>query len=107
MGSEKRAHVRFPARLRASFEVDGRRVDCRTRDLSLGGMFLDTTELSQPFGTELAVTVTLPLLAEPATLRCVVRWVVRDGMGVSFLSLRAAETWAVNQLAVQSRALPR
>jgi len=28
-------------------------------------------------------------------------------MGVSFLSLRAAETWAINQLSVQSRDLPR
>lgn len=107
MGSEKRAHVRFPVRLKAAFEVGGQRVECRTRDLSLGGMFLDTAAVSLPFGTELTVLLTLPLLVEPAPVRCVVRWVVRDGMGVSFLSLRAAETWAVNQLAVQSRAVPR
>lgn len=107
MSKEKRAHVRFPARLRVSFEVDGRRVECRTRDLSLGGMFLDTTAVSLPFGTELAVALTLPLLAEPAPVRCVVRWAIASGMGVSFLSLRAAETWAVNQLAAQSRDVPR
>lgn len=105
--SEKRAHTRFPARLRAAFEVDGRRVECRTRDVSLGGMFLDTTALPLPFGAELTVTVTLPLLVEPAPVRCVVRWVTASGVGVSFLSLRAAETWAINQLSVQSRGAPR
>jgi hypothetical protein len=107
MHSEKRAHTRFPARLRVAFEVEGRRVECRTRDLSLGGMFLDTTAVSLPFGTELTVTLTLPLLAEPTPVRCVVRWAIASGLGVSFLSLRAAETWAINQLSVQSRDVPR
>jgi hypothetical protein len=107
MHSEKRAHTRFPTRLRVSFEVDGRRIDCRTRDLSLGGLFLDTTAVSLPFGTELTLTLGLPLLAEPATVRGVVRWAIPTGMGVSFLSLRAAQTWAVNQLSVQSRDVPR
>ena len=53
-----------------AFEVEGRRVECRTRDLSLGGMFLDTTAVSLPFGTEL--TVTLPPLPD-GTLRIEVR----------------------------------
>ena len=90
-----------------AFEVEGRRVECRTLDLSLGGMFLDTTAVSLPFGTELTVTLTLPLLAEPTPVRCVVRWAIASGLGVSFLSLRAAETWAINQLSVQSRDVPR
>lgn len=107
MPGEKRAHTRFPTRLRVSFEVDGRRVECRTRDLSLGGLFLDTTAISLPFGTALTLTLGLPLLAEPVPVRGVVRWAVSTGMGVSFLSLRAAETWAINQLSVQSRDLPR
>ena len=107
MHSEKRAHIRFPARLRVVFEASGRRVECRTRDLSLGGMFLDAPAVSPPFGTELTVTVTLPLLADPAPLRCVVRWVNTAGLGVSVLSLRAAETWAINQLSVQSRDIAR
>lgn len=107
MHSEKRAHTRFPARLKVSFEAEGRRVDCRTRDLSLGGMFLDTTAVSLPFGTELTAMLTLPLLGEATPVRCVVRWAIASGMGVSFLSLRAAETWAINQLSVQSRDVPR
>lgn len=93
--------------MRVAFEVEGRRVECRTRDLSLGGMFLDTTAVSLPFGTELTVTLSLPLLAEPTPVRCVVRWAIASGLGVSFLSLRAAETWAINQLSVQSRDVPR
>ena len=101
MSPEKRAHPRFPTRLRVAFEQGGARVDAVTRDLSLGGMFVESA-VSPPFGAELELTVALPLLTELARLRCVVRWVTPVGFGVSFKSLRAVETWAVNRLAVRS-----
>ena len=100
--AEQRAHARFPARLRAVFEVEGARVAALTKDISLGGMFVETAA-SPAFGATLTVTVDLPLLAEIAPLRCVVRWVTPAGFGVSFVSLRAAETWAINRLAVHAR----
>lgn len=97
MESEKRAHARIPARIRVSYEVNGARVDARSRDLSLGGMFIEC-ERALPFGTELDLVVQLPALDGPVVLRAVVRWVKADGMGVSFGALRAAETWALNEL---------
>lgn len=97
MGAEKRAHIRVPTRLRVVYEHGGARIEARSRDLSLGGMFVEDVP-PLPFGTELVVRVTLPALDRPAELRCVVRWVKSDGMGLAFGPLRAAETWAINQL---------
>lgn len=100
MASEKRAHERVPARLRVVYEHDGARTEVRSRDLSLGGMFLETAR-PLPFGTELRVELSLPALANPAVIRGVVRWVKSDGMGLAFGPLRAAETWAINQLVAE------
>lgn len=97
MGVEKRAHIRVPTRLRVVYEHGGARVEARSRDLSLGGMFIEGVR-ALPFGTELVVEVSLPALEHPAAIHCVVRWVKSDGMGIAFGPLRAAETWAINQL---------
>lgn len=103
MTTEKRAHVRVPARLRVLYEHGGAQVETFSRDISLGGMFLEAPP-SLPFGTALTLEVALPALPRPALLPAVVRWVKGDGMGVSFGALRAAETWAINQIvAAQSR----
>jgi hypothetical protein len=107
VGIEKRAHVRFEARLRVELDVEGARLSAWTRDLSLGGMFLQVSALPQglpgppwAFGQEVTARVHFPALASPAPLRCVVRWSTASGIGVAFVVLRAAETWAINQLAV-------
>ncbi len=70
----------------------------RSRDLSLGGMFLESADLL-PYGTQFTAAVELPALEAPALIRCTVRWAAGPGMGVAFGALRAAETWAINQLA--------
>jgi len=95
--AEKRAHLRVPVRLRVVIEHDGARTELRCRDLSLGGMFVECAR-TLPFGTEVTAEVSLPALPRPAAIRCVVRWVKTDGMGLAFGSLRAAETWAINEV---------
>lgn len=97
MGADKRAHIRVPTRLRVVYTHGSVRVEARSRDLSLGGMFVEGVR-APPFGTELDVELSLPALARPAVIRCVVRWVKSDGMGLAFGPLRAAETWAINQV---------
>jgi c-di-GMP-binding flagellar brake protein YcgR len=69
-----------------------------SRNISLGGMLIDgTTEL--PFGTAVKIRIHLPSMKEHSDLPATIRW-VRDGaIGVQFGSLRAKETWALNQLA--------
>ncbi|MBI5518083.1 MAG: PilZ domain-containing protein [Deltaproteobacteria bacterium] len=101
MGIEKRAHVRFEARLRVELEIEGATLTAYTRDLSLGGMFLQVPRgFPVTFGQALTARVYFPALAAPAPVRCVVRWSTATGVGVAFEVLRAAETWAINQLAV-------
>lgn len=107
MGIEKRTHTRFPARLRVVINPDipkaeGGCVEALTRDLSLGGMFVECAK-PPPFGARLSLDVYLPALALPARMNVTVRWSVGPGVGVQFGALRVAETWAINLLASQAR----
>ena len=97
LSAEKRQHERHAAVLAVSFELAGEHVEVRTRDISLGGMFL-TTERSIPYGTAMKFSIALPHLTEPAVVDGVVRWVDPEGIGVQFGTLRVRETWALNQL---------
>lgn len=97
MSVEKRQHERQAAVLAVSFELAGERIEVRTRDISLGGMFLMTDRVV-PYGTAVKFTIALPHLAEPATVDGVIRWIDPDGLGVQFGTLRVRETWAINQL---------
>ena len=69
----------------------------RARDISLGGMFVETpTPL--PFGTELVVHVTLPGQRSAFAMPGVVRWARDGGMGIQFGLLGARETHAITEL---------
>lgn len=76
---------------------EGQRIECVTRNVSLGGMYL-LSDQPLAYGAEVQVEVFLPALREHATIDCIVRWEKPDGMGVQFGSLRAREVWAFNQL---------
>lgn len=97
MNTGRRVHERYDRSLDVVILHEGERVECVTRNVSLGGMYL-LTDRTLPYGTELQVEVFLPALRESATIECVVRWEKPDGMGVQFGSLRAREVWALNQL---------
>jgi len=71
-----------------------------SRDLSLGGIFVETAA-SLPYGAEVVAELHLPALVRPSAIRCTVRWVVGSGLGLQFGSLRVADTWAINLLAAQ------
>ncbi len=69
----------------------------RARDISLGGMFVETAE-PLPFSTDLVVYITLPGQKTRLALPAVVRWIGSDGMGIQFRLLGARETHAITEL---------
>ena len=68
------------------------------KDISLGGMFIET-RAPAPFGTEVEVVTSLPGEAVALTLPAVVRWTKPSGMGVQFGLIGARETHMITELA--------
>jgi type IV pilus assembly protein PilZ len=69
----------------------------RAKDISLGGMFIETTR-PLPFSAEVTIHVTLPSQKAPFALPGVVRWNRDGGMGVQFGLIGARETHAITEL---------
>jgi hypothetical protein len=67
-----------------------------SRDVGLGGMFLETEE-PLPVGSELSVSFRLSHAPTPVDLRAVVRWSTDEGIGVQFLRLRAYDVWSLHR----------
>ena len=96
---DNRRFNRFPVDLPVEFWEQGsaeRRIG-RARDLSQGGMLVETTT-PLPFSTE--VVIQLPFGKRDGTveLGAVVRWTHPGGMGVQFGLLGARETHAIAEL---------
>ena len=97
MTASRRLHERFDVELPVVILHDGIEIPAATINVSLGGMLIKT-ERRIAFGANVFVRVELPALKEPTELAAVVRW-DRDGqVGVQFSTLRAKDTWALNQL---------
>jgi hypothetical protein len=98
--SEQRRHQRAPIDVALEFVAKGgtERLPGRARDISLGGMFIETAAKSLPFASELVVHVTLPGQRALFVLPGVVRWSDKDGMGVQFGLIGARETHAITEL---------
>ena len=67
------------------------------RDLSLGGMFIETA-LPADFNAEIVVHVQMPDQPAEFALPAVVRWRRKDGMGIQFRMLGARETHAITEI---------
>lgn len=97
VAGDKREYPRCRAALVVRYEFAGEVVEARTRDLSVGGVFVET-ERPAPYGTCLRLEIQFPLLPEPVAIEATVRWTSRDGMGLQFAALRARATWAIHRL---------
>ena len=75
----------------------GPRIDASCQDVSLGGMYIETTE-PLPYGTKLRVFMQLPGLRNEAAIEAIVRWWKPTGMGVQFGVMGARETHALTTL---------
>ena len=95
---EKRQHQRAQVTLDVTLELpSGESLAAKSTDLSLGGMFIESSEAPPPFGTSVVVGCTLPRLGA-ARLPAVVRWTKPGGFGVQFGLLGARETHGIGQL---------
>ena len=103
MGSElvkRRAERRYERVLPIEFSCDGQNWSARTRNLSLGGVFIET-DVKLPYTARLRLRLRIPTLPEPIETGGQVRWCESSdelqGLGVRFDSLRAREVWALNR----------
>jgi hypothetical protein len=98
MVSENRQHARQIVETEVAFQVgDGPRIEARCRDVSLGGMFIETAA-PLAYGSALRIFVRLPGLRGEASIEAVVRWTKPAGMGVQFGRMGARETHALTLL---------
>ncbi len=97
---ELRRTPRAPIDLLVEFAPKSQETDRRggrAKDISLGGMFVETSD-PPAFGTEVIVELTLPGQAASFILLGVVRWTHPDGMGIQFRTLSARETFAITAM---------
>jgi uncharacterized protein (TIGR02266 family) len=90
MGHERRRHPRLAIAIAVDFSSADNFYTAKTRDISLGGLFINT-EIGMPIGSE--ITVQLELLGVPHSVACEVVWTLVDhqdrpcGLGLRFLEL--------------------
>jgi type IV pilus assembly protein PilZ len=96
--TEHRKHPRKTLMTEVAYQVgDGPLVEAHCRDISLGGMFIETSS-PLPYGASLRLHLPLPGLRGGAVIDAVVRWSKPDGMGVQFGVMGARETYALTML---------
>jgi uncharacterized protein (TIGR02266 family) len=97
----RRIDPRYERQLDVEVVSDGNKQTSRTVNISLGGLFLDTTTPLE-LGTTVQLRFQLPTQPEPVEVAGDVRWVVKKdgantGIGIRFQGLRARDVWALNQ----------
>jgi uncharacterized protein (TIGR02266 family) len=96
----RRADRRYERRIDIEFSYEGQSHSGHTRNLSLGGVFIET-DVVLPFGARLQVRFRLPTQTEWIEVEGQVRWCDTSdevrGMGVRFEGLRARDVWALNK----------
>jgi hypothetical protein len=104
-GEDRRTHPRAEIETAILCErVGGPPLEGVTKDLGIGGTFIETTELL-PFGARVVVVGRLPGTTSDLRLPGIVRWQKRNGIGVQFDVLGPRETHAILTI-VGTAALP-
>jgi uncharacterized protein (TIGR02266 family) len=98
----RRTDPRYERRLEVEIVAEGRRQVGHSRNISLGGMFVETPE-ALAMQTTIQVRFRVPTQPEPIDVTGEVRWVEKGsagtpaGMGIRFHGLRARDVWALNR----------
>lgn len=95
---DKRVHPRVVVNTTVTCELrDAAGFVGLAKDISIGGMFVESTEVL-PFGTEISIVGRFPGAKAALRLSGIVRWAKPDGFGIQFGSLGARETHAISEL---------
>jgi PilZ domain len=78
------------------FTIGDKQHRSKTRNLSLGGAFVDT-EVKPPFNSRVQLRFNIPNQREAILVGGVVRWSDPGGFGVQFDGLRARDVWALGK----------
>jgi type IV pilus assembly protein PilZ len=99
MMTEQRRFARAPMQQPLVFKRKGDDTPSRGigKDISVGGMYIETTTPA-PFGAEVVVVTALSGQRGELSLPGVVRWLKPGGMGVQFSLLGARETHVITEL---------
>jgi uncharacterized protein (TIGR02266 family) len=97
----RRSDRRYDRRVPIDFSHEGSSFTAHTRNISLGGVFIET-EQTLPFGAKVSLKFKVPTQAEAIEVDGQVRWLEMDegrlrGLGVRFEGLRARDVWALNK----------
>jgi type IV pilus assembly protein PilZ len=76
---------------------DGRRVEALSRDMSIGGAFVET-DTPAKFARVMPVDLMIPGAKQPIRVMATVRWTQRDGMGLQFGTMGVRDTHALTEL---------
>jgi uncharacterized protein (TIGR02266 family) len=98
----RRTDPRYDRRVDVEISVEGRQFAAASRNLSLGGMFIETDELVAE-QTTIQIRFKVPTQPEFIEVSAEVRWLVPTkegelgGIGIRFHGLRARDVWALNR----------
>jgi uncharacterized protein (TIGR02266 family) len=95
----RRTDPRYERRLDVEILADGKSHRGQSRNISLGGMFVESADLLA-VQTTIQVRFRVPTQPEPIDVTGEVRWIERGdkpGMGIRFHGLRARDVWALNR----------
>jgi uncharacterized protein (TIGR02266 family) len=101
LAEHRRSDRRYERRVPIDFIHEGTPYSSHTRNISLGGVFIET-EQTLPFGARLGLKFRVPTQAEIVEVDGQVRWLEMEegrlrGIGVRFEGLRARDVWALNK----------
>ncbi len=97
----RRSDRRYDRRVAIDFTYEGTSFSGQTRNISLGGVFIET-EQTLPFGAKVMLRFKIPTQTETIEVEGQVRWLEMDdgrlrGLGIRFEGLRARDVWALNK----------
>jgi uncharacterized protein (TIGR02266 family) len=97
----RRSDRRYDRRLEIDVIHEGRTMSSFTRNISLGGVFIDCDQ-ALPFGAKVQLKFRVPTQTEQTVVDGQVRWVEMEegqvkGIGIRFEGLRARDVWALNK----------
>lgn len=99
---EKRAYSRIVVRIAVTCTTEGGRgLSGLTRDVSVGGVYIDASEIPA-FGTKVTVELDTPEL-KGLKMPGIVRWTKGDGFGVQFQLLGARETHGLAKIVTRGK----